>query len=109
SGPSSSSGRPTADLPSRVYDFYADINWTPRPAEWLFLDLTVTPGLYTDLVNTGYGAFRPRGQALAIVAFSEQFQLVAGVVYVNRVANKIIPACGFRYAPNEDTEFRMVF
>lgn len=97
------------DLPGTVYDFYADFGWRPRPFEWLFIDLKATPGFYTDLDNTSHGAFRPRGQALAIVALSEKFQFVGGVVYTNRVRTTMVPAGGFRYAPSEDTEFRIVF
>ncbi len=76
-----------APLPPRVYDFYTDIGWQPRPLEWLFIDLNLTPGFYSDLDNTGQGAFRPRGQGLAIVALSGKFQFVAGVVYT-RVRGK---------------------
>lgn len=108
-GPSSSSTIGQPDLPARVYDSYVDIGWRPRPAEWLFIDLKVTPGFYSDLENTSHAAFRPRGQGLAIIALSEQFQIVAGVVYVNRVLTKVVPAGGIRWAPNEDTEFRLVF
>jgi hypothetical protein len=108
-GPSVPNGLPSPDLPAQVYDFYADIGWSPQLAEWLFVDLKVTPGFYSDLRNTGHGAFRPRGQALAIVAFSEQFQVVAGALFVNRVFAKVVPAGGIRYAPSEDTEFLLVF
>jgi hypothetical protein len=108
-GPTAAVGVGQPDLPSRVYDFYADIGWRPRPAKWLFIDFKVTPGFYSDLENTSHGAFRPRGQGLAIIALSEQFQIVAGVVYANRVRTKVVPAGGIRWAPNDDTEFRLVF
>ena len=39
-------------------------------------------------------AFRVRGRALAIVALSERFQVVGGVLYVNRNDTKLIPAGG---------------
>jgi hypothetical protein len=95
-------------LPGAVYDFYTDFGWRPRPFEWLFIDLKLTPGIYTDL-KSHEDAFRPRGQAIAIIALSEQFQFVAGAVYTNRVRTTLVPAGGFRYAPSEDTEFRIVF
>ncbi len=101
--------RSPTDLPSTVYDIYTDISWEPRVAEWLFLDLKATPGIYTDLDNKSTDAIRPRGHALGIIALSEQFQIVAGGMYVNRLRTKFIPAGGIRYAPSEDTEFRLVF
>lgn len=97
------------DLPGNVYDLYVDLGWRPRPAEWLFLDFQLTPGIYTDFRRLGHSAFRPRGHGIAIVALSEQFQLLAGVTYVNRLRTTLLPVGGFRWAPDEDTEFRLVF
>jgi hypothetical protein len=97
------------DLPARTYDLYTDFSWRPRPAEWLFIDLRFTPGLYTDFDNLSLSAFRPRGHGLAIVALSEQLQFIGGLVYTNRVRTKIVPAGGVRWAPDDDTEFRLVF
>jgi len=87
-------------LPGAVYDFYLDFGWKPRPAEWLFLDLGITPGLYSDLHAFTNEAFRLRGRALAIIATSVRFQFVAGALYINRDAKKLIPAGGFIWSPN---------
>jgi hypothetical protein len=106
-GPTAGRGAPA--VPNQLYELSADLSWRLRPAEWLFVDLKVTPGLYTDFKNVGSEAFRPRGHGLAIVALSEELQLVAGVVYTNRLRTLIVPAGGVRYAPSEDTEFRLVF
>jgi hypothetical protein len=96
-------------LPGAVYDLYLDVGWKPRPAEWLFLDLGVTPGLYTDLRAFPHEAFRLRGRALSIVALSEKFQFVAGVLYVNRNAKNLIPAGGFVWSPDDGTKLQVVF
>ena len=96
-------------LPGAVYDFYLDLGWKPRPAEWLFLDWGITPGLYTDLHAFPSEAFRLRGRAMAIVATSERFQFVAGVLYINRDEKKLIPAGGFIWSPNEDSKLQIVF
>lgn len=97
-----------ANSPLKLYDVSADIGWRPRPAEWLFIDLQITPGLYTDFKNVSIHAFRPRGHAVGIFALSEEFQILAGLAYINRINTKIIPVGGFRYAPSEDTEFLIV-
>lgn len=100
---------PAPGLPADLYDLSAELSWRLRPARWLFVDLKVKPGLYTDFANVGREAFRPRGHALAIVALSERLQLIGGVVYANRLRLRLVPAGGVRYAPDEDTEFRIVF
>jgi hypothetical protein len=101
-----SSNRP--DLPSSVVDLYVDFSWRPRLAEWLFVDLKITPGFYSDLHNTSGDAFRMRGHGMAIVALSEKFQIMLGAAYVNRYNFKIVPIGGFRWLPDEDTEIRLL-
>jgi hypothetical protein len=96
------------DMPGATYDMYADIKWRPRPFEWLFVDLRVTPGWYTDGDNWA-DAFRLRGHALAMICFSEHWQVVAGLVYTNRVRTTVVPAGGIRWVPDDETEFRLVF
>ena len=107
-GPSSPFASNRPDLPSQMSDFYVDFSWRPRPAKWLFIDMKVTPGFYSDLRNTSSDAFRLRGHGAAIVALSEKFQIVLGAAYVNRYNYKVVPIGGIRWLPNEDTEFRLV-
>lgn len=107
-GPVSPPGTPRPDLPPWVTDFYVDFTWRPRPAKWLFIDWKLTPGYYSDLVNTGSDGFLLRGHGAAIVALSEKFQFVVGVAYVNRFNYKVVPAGGIRWVPNENTEVRLI-
>lgn len=100
---------PDPALPGAVYDLYLDVGWRPRLAEWLFADLGVTPGVYGDFRTTSADFFRLRGRGLAIVALSEKFQFVAGVLYVNRNQTKLIPAGGVLWRPNEWTDYQLVF
>jgi hypothetical protein len=108
-GPAAERLPPGVDLPTHVYDAYLDIGWRPRLARWLFVDLGVTPGLYTDLRDVPAEAFQMRGRGVAIVAFSEQLQVVAGALYVNRNKTKVLPAGGVIWNPDEDTKLSMVF
>ncbi|MBX9583938.1 MAG: hypothetical protein K2X87_26870, partial [Gemmataceae bacterium] len=96
-------------LPGMLFDAYLDLGWKPRPAEWLFLDLGVTPGVYADDSDVTDRAFRLRGRGLATVAPSEKLQFVGGVLYVNRLGPKLIPAGGVRWVPNDDTLVQLVF
>lgn len=106
-GPVAPFGTPRPDLPPWVTDFYVDLTWRPRLAEWLFIDMRVTPGFYSDLQNTSSDAFRMRGHGMAIIALSEKFQILLGVAYINRYNYKVVPLGGIRWVPNEDTELRL--
>jgi hypothetical protein len=106
-GPGRVPGAP--DLPAHLYDAYLEFGWRPRLARWLFADLAVTPGLYTDLKDFNAETFQLRGRGVAVVAFSPQFQLVGGALYVNRILTKVLPAGGLIWDPDEDTKLFAVF
>jgi hypothetical protein len=92
-----------------LYDLNVEFAWRPRLAEWLFVDLAVTPGLYTDFKNVNADSFQMRGRILPIVALSEQLQLVAGAMYVNRIHVKVLPAGGVIWNQSDDTRWFLVF
>jgi hypothetical protein len=108
-GPRGNGTAATVDLPSNLYDLNCEIGWRPRLARWLFADLAVTPGVYSDFKDVNADAFQMRGRGLAIVAFSPEFQVVAGGMYVNRNKTKFLPAGGLIWNPNEDTRCFLVF
>jgi hypothetical protein len=92
-----------------LYDLNIEFAWRPRLAEWLFVDFAVTPGLYTDFKNVTAQSFQMRGRALGIVAFSEQLQVVAGAMYVNRNQVKVLPAGGIIWNQSDATRWFLVF
>jgi hypothetical protein len=97
------------DLPTHLYDLNVEFAWRPRLAQWLFADLAVTPGLYTDFRDVAGHSFMMRGRAIAIVAFSEQLQLAAGAMYVNRNVTKVLPAGGVIWNPSDETRCFLIF
>jgi hypothetical protein len=104
-------GRPNQapDLPSRLFDATLDLGWKPRLAEWLFADVGITPGVYSDFRDVNADSFQLRGCGLATVAFAPQLQVVAGALYVNRNITKVLPAGGVVWSPDEDTRCVIVF
>lgn len=92
-----------------LYDLYLDFGWRPRVAEWLYLDLGLTPGIYTDFNDVNGDSFLLRGRAIGIFALSESFQIVAGLLYVNRLSVDVIPALGIMWKPSEETKVDLVF
>jgi phospholipase/lecithinase/hemolysin len=99
----------STSLPASLYDMNVEFAWRPRLAQWLFADLAVTPGLYTDFKDVNGDSFQMRGRGLAIVAFSQELQLVAGGMYVNRNKTKFLPAGGVIWTPSQDTRCFLVF
>jgi hypothetical protein len=100
---------PDAGVPGTLYDLYADLGWRPRFAEWLFADLGLTPGLYGDFRTFPSDTFRLRGRALAIVATSERFQMVGGLLFINRNSRQIVPAGGILWKPSDLVDLQLVF
>jgi hypothetical protein len=108
-GPNSLAFPGQPDLPGSTYDVYLDLGWQPQLARWLFADLGVTPGLYSDFQQVSWQSFRPHARALGIVAFSPDLQIVAGVLYVNRIHTQILPAGGVLWNPCQDVRCELVF
>jgi hypothetical protein len=102
-------GPSTVGLPTELYDLNAEIGWRPRLAEWLFVDVAATPGLYTDFKRVAGNSFMMRGRVVGIVAFSERLQIAAGAMYVNRNLTKVLPAGGVIWNPSEETRLFLVF
>ena len=96
-------------LPTRLFDSYVEVGWQPRLAEWLFADLAVTPGVYSDFRDVSSQSFQMRGRGVAIVAFSPQFQIALGALYVNYNRTKVLPAGGVLWNPDGDTRLQLLF
>src|SRR5262249_5942651 len=97
------------DLPTGLYDLNVEFAWRPRLAEWLFADLAVTPGLYTNFKEVTSDSFQMRGRGVAIVAFSRRLQIAGGAIYPNRNKTKVLPAGGVIWNPADDTRWFLVF
>jgi hypothetical protein len=100
---------PGSDLPPRVYDAWLDVGWRPQLTPWLSAELGVRPGLFTDFAKGDSEALRIQGRGLGIVTISPRAQVVAGVLYLDRLDVKILPAGGLIWTPNEDTRYEILF
>lgn len=96
-------------LPPRVYDAWFDIGWRPQITPWLAADLGIRPGVFSDFRKGNTEAFRLQGRALGIVTTNPQLQFVAGVLYLDRMAARIIPAGGLIWTPNQDSRYEILF
>jgi hypothetical protein len=107
-GPSSAApGGP--DLPPRLYAAYLDFAWFPHCNEWLGGEFGLQPGIWTDFHNVNSDSIRILGRALGTVALSPTLDVRFGVIYLDRVDVKILPAGGFYYRPTPDWDMYLVF
>lgn len=97
------------DLPPRAYDAYLDTSWRPQVTDWLTADLGLRIGVYSDFNKVNADSVRFIGRGLGIVTLSPQWQVAAGVVYLDRLDVKILPAGGLIWTPNEDRRFEILF
>ena len=102
-----------ADLPPTTYSAYLDFAWRPRilpsVTPWLSADLGVRTGIYTDFSAVNSHSIRVLGRGLALATITERVQLVLGVVYLDRVLVKILPAGGVIWTPNPDARYEFFF
>lgn len=109
SGPETTPTQP-ADLPAQLYDAYLDAAWRPQITPWFGGELGFRIGVYSDFRGkTTLEALRYTGSGLAVLTFSPSMQLKAGVVYLDRLRVKLLPAGGIVWTPNSDLRFEILF
>lgn len=97
------------DLPPRAYDAYLDASWYPQLTQRVSAELGLRTGVWTDFSNVNTDSLRVLGRGLASVAVSPNFEVLAGVVFLDRVRIKMLPAGGFHWRPDPDTDVYAVF
>lgn len=98
-----------AELPPNVYDGYLDFSWRPQLTPWLGANLGVRPGVFTDWNTFTNHSFRIPSRGLGVVTVTPNLQVIAGVVYLDRVDVKILPAGGIVWTPNPDRRWEILF
>jgi hypothetical protein len=97
------------EMPGHVYDAFLDTAWHPQATPWLGADLAFRIGIYSDFSEIVAESFRYTGNALGVVTLTPCLQLKAGVVYLDRVLIKMLPAGGLIWTPNPDVRFEILF
>ncbi|HEY1067286.1 MAG TPA: hypothetical protein VGE52_14290 [Pirellulales bacterium] len=96
-------------LGPRTYDAYVNFAWRPQIGQNIALDLGFTPGLYTDFQNTSSDMWRFPAKALVVAQVNPTAQVCFGVIYIDRVDIKLLPAGGVILAPNDFTRYEIYF
>jgi hypothetical protein len=107
-GPITTPGVPN-DLPARTYEGYLDGAWHPQITPWLSANLGVRGGAYTDFDTFTTHSIRIMGRGLGIITLTPTVQIAVGIVYIDRVQVKLLPAGGIIWIPNPDARYEILF
>lgn len=108
-GPDVSDTGPGGDLPPLVYDAFLATSWKPRFNPWFSADLGLAVGVWTDFQYVDQDSLRILGRGLGVVTFNPQWQFALGVVYLDRMDVKLLPAGGVIWTPTPDARFEFLF
>jgi hypothetical protein len=104
-----SNGPGSADLPAQTYDAFLDTAWDPQVSTWFSAELGVRVGVYSDFHTFNTESIRIMGRGLGVVNYSPAIQFKLGVVYIDRIHIKLLPAGGIFYTPDPDTRWEFFF
>jgi len=97
------------DLPPRLYDAYLDFAWYPRVNQWLGAELGIRTGVWSDFDRVDMDSIRILGRGLASVSLTPQLDILFGVVYLDRLRIKLLPAGGVYWRPTPEWDAYLVF
>ena len=97
------------DMPSKAYDAYLDFSWFPRFNPQLGAELGVRTGVWTDFNEVDEDTVRVLGRGLGVLTVSPEFDFLIGVVYLDRLRVKLLPAGGIRWRPSPEWDLYLVF
>ncbi|MBN1911864.1 MAG: hypothetical protein JW818_19135 [Pirellulales bacterium] len=91
------------NLPPRVYDSYLSSAWQPQITPFLGADLGFRIGVYSDFKKVTSESIRYTGHGLFVLNATKTMKIKGGIVYLDRVRIKILPAAGvfIKNGPNE--------
>jgi hypothetical protein len=104
-----SHGPGSADLPAQTYDAFLDTAWDPQFSPYFGAELGVRVGVYSDFHTINSHSLREMGRGLGVVNISPTLQLKLGVVYIDRIHIKLLPAGGVIWTPDPDTRLELFF
>jgi len=97
------------DLAPRIYAAYTEFRWMSQVRPRLGLELSITPGVFSDFEQDAGKAFRLPGHAAAAWTWTDTTKIVFGAAYLDRPDIEVIPIGGVIWEPYDDAEYEMVF
>jgi len=97
------------DLAPRIYAAYTEFRWMGQVRPRLGIELSITPGVFSDFEQDAGKAFRLPGHAAAAWTWNDTTKIVFGAAYLDRPDIEVIPIGGVIWKPHDDAEYEMVF
>ena len=97
------------DLPAQIYDAYLDVAWYPQFNQLIGGELGVRTGIWSDFDHLTDDSIRFLGRGLLKVSVTPQMDILVGVVYLDRVKTKLLPAGGVYWRPTPEWDAYIVF
>ncbi|PQO47582.1 DUF6268 family outer membrane beta-barrel protein [Blastopirellula marina] len=101
-------GPESIDAPPTLYDAFLTTRWIRPLNEKWGLILSGTAGYYSDFKQKSSDAFRPSAMAIATYNWNKQWQLLGGVVWLNRDDFNILPIAGLVWT-GENRKLELTF
>jgi len=97
------------DLPAQVYDAYLQFRWLGKIGERWAYDVSVSPGVHSDLEHWDSNALRVTGRGIGMFTWSDTLKVVLGVAYLDREDISLLPVAGVIWTPNPYVQGDLVF
>jgi hypothetical protein len=98
-----------ADLPSKAYSAYLDFQYATDPTLQIGAELGFRVGVYSDFNTLVTDSLRFQGLALGVARLTPTITLKGGVMYLDRVDVKLLPAGGILWTPTPQIRFDIFF
>lgn len=100
-------GPVSPDLPARVFDSYVQFQHMRKLSPRWGMQLAVTPGVYSDFMQSTDEAFRMSGHFGAMWNCTDRFDIVLGVAYLPYQTLRVLPFAGFVWRPTDDWKIQI--
>jgi hypothetical protein len=97
------------DMPPNGFGAFVDFGMQPQFNEIFSLNAWFRFGLFSDFKHLSSEAFRYQGRIEGMFNVSPNVQISGGVIYLDRVRNKIMPTGGIIWSPRDDLVLKLVF
>ncbi len=108
-GPKGAPQPTTADLPGQTYSAFIDAGWESDRIQMIGMELGARVGVFSDFDTMNSDSLRVQGKGLVRYRITPALSLRVGVLYVDRLRVKLLPAGGLLWEPNSQTRFDIYF
>lgn len=98
-----------ADLPGQTYSAFIDTGWESDRGQMVGFELGLRVGVFSDFSTMTSDSLRVMGKGLVRYRITPALSVRAGIIYIDRLDLKLLPAGGILWEPNSLTRFDFYF